>query len=125
MWTQVLEWTRNCQLQSLLLNKATSWEVSEVPDAKVTVGEELRKVIDLVLEHLRRGSNNNGMKNLTIGGILLSEPVLESIISSSTNLEFFGFCFAGRDLVSHVYFTSEFLEIRARCKMKLLHYSDP
>lgn len=111
MWTKVLEWTRNCQLQSLLLSKTISWDVSGGLEGKPAVEVELKKVINLVLEHLRRGSNS--LASLTIGGILLSEAVLESIVTTSTSLELFGFYFAGRDLVSHsclIYSSSSELE---------------
>lgn len=86
-----MEWTKECQLDTLFLSKASGSEIRGVES-------ELKRVVDLALGPSRLGAR--GPKRLTIGGIILEDETVRHIVGSATSLERFGFSIGGRDLVS-------------------------
>ncbi|KAF8315126.1 hypothetical protein DL93DRAFT_2079298, partial [Clavulina sp. PMI_390] len=92
-WVQVLEWTKECPLESLLLNKATAtFDTREV-------NAEVRKFIDALLESAQSSGSpyRSALKRLTIGGVALDDTLMKEIITSFRNLDRLGFAIAGRD----------------------------
>lgn len=92
---QVLEWTKDCQLESIRLHRATILS----PSDNSGLSTEVKKVVDLLLPHCQRKHSQQALKRLTIGGVFLEDATIQRIITASNFLEHFGFCIADRDLV--------------------------